>query len=329
MANLEKLPSGSYRFKKQIGGRMIRATFDHKPTDAEIALTIAEKYNIVDRTVAKQTFEVCCRQYIAVNENILSPSTIRGYTNFARNALSDVIRTADINDITPLMVQNEINGYAINHAPKTVKNYHGFLSTVLKMYRPDLHLSSSLPKVPKYEAYVLSENEVKQILKESVGTKYHIPIQLGILALRRSEICALTIDDLDGNYLVINKAMVPDKNSKWIVKYITKTEDGMRRIYLPDKLRDEIIESGVIFDGIPNTLKRGLNSIQKRLGLPVTRFHDLRVFYATYAHSMGVPDAVILANGGWRSDYTMKKVYRKAMEEDRTKYQTAFTDRIF
>ena len=327
--NLEELPSGSYRYKKQINGKLIRVTFDHKPSDAEIALAIAEQYHIVDERVAKQTFEVCCIQYISINENILSPSTIRGYNNFIENALSDTLKATDIHDITRLMIQNEINTYALKHKPKTVKNYHGFLSTVLKMYRPDLHLTTSLPKVAQYEAYVLSEEEVKKILEASKGTKYHIPFQLGVLGMRRSEVAAATIDDLDGNYLSINKVMIPNKENKWVIKHITKTEDGMRKIYLPDSLRDEIIEQGYIFKGVPNTLKKGLNSVQKQLGLPCTRFHDLRVFYATYAHSMGTPDAVILANGGWRSDYTMKKVYRKALDEDKKKFQEELSTKLF
>ena len=329
MANLEQLPSGSYRYKKQIKGKLIRVTFDHYPTDAEIALAIAEQYHVVDESIAKQTFEVCCIQYIAINENILSASTVRGYNNFVKNALSDTLRATDIHDITRLTIQNEINNYATNHKPKTVKNYHGFLSKVLKMYRPDLHLVTALPKVAPYEAYVLSEEEVKRILEASKGTKYHIVIQLGVLGMRRSELAAATIDDLDGNYLSINKVMIPNKKNKWVIKHITKSEEGMRKIYIPDSLKDEILEQGYIFNGSPNTLKKGLNSIQKSLGIPCTRLHDLRVFYATYAHSIGTPDAVIMANGGWRSDYTMKKVYRKALDEDKKKFQEELSGKLF
>lgn len=328
---LEQLPSGSFRYKKQINGKVIRITFDHYPTDAEIALAIAENYHIVDERIAKQTFEVCCIQFIAASENVLSESTVRGYNNFVKNALSDMLRATDIHDITTLMIQNEINSYALDHKPKTVKNYHGFLSKVLKMYRPDLHLITALPKVAPYEAYVLSEEEVKMILEASKGTRYHIPIQLGILGMRRSEVAAVTIDDIDveNNLLSINKVKIPNKKNKMIIKHITKTEEGMRDIYIPDSLKNEILEQGYIFNGEPGKIKRGLNRIQKRLGIPTTRLHDLRVFYATYAHSMGTPDAVIMANGGWRSEYTMKKVYRKALNEDKKEYQEKFAEKLF
>lgn len=327
--NLEQLPSGSYRFKKQINGKMIRVTFDHKPTDAEIALAIAERFHIVDERIAKQTFEVCCIQYIAASKNVLSDTTVRGYNNYVKNALSDLLRSTDIHDITALMIQNEINSYALDHKPKTVRNYHGFLSKVLRMYRPDLHLITALPKVAPYEAYVMSEKEVKKILEASKGTPYHVAFQLGVLGMRRSEVAAATVDDLDGNYLSINKVKIRNTDNKWIIKHITKTEEGMRKIYLPDSLRDEILEQGYIYAYNPETLLKALNKVEKKLGIPHTRLHDLRVFYATYAHSMGTPEAVIMANGGWRSEYTMKKVYRKALEKDKKKYQKQFTSKLF
>ena len=186
-----------------------------------------------------------------------------------------------------------------------------------------------LPKVAPYEAYVLSEEEVKKILEASKGTPYHVAFQLGVLGMRRSEVTAATLDDIEGNYLSINKVKIRNTKNEWVIKHITKSEDGMRKIYLPDSLIDEIHEQGYIYNYNPETLSRGLKKIEKKLGIPYTRLHDLRVFYATYAHSMGTPEAVIMANGGWRSEYTMKKVYRKALEEDKKKYQEQFTAKIF
>lgn len=325
MSNLEKLPSGSWRFRKTINGNKISVTFDHKPTDAEIAIAVAENYSIVSKNVVKQTFEVCCRQCIAAKEHVISPGTIRTYTIYTDKTMSDSLKRMDISRIDALTIQNEVNNYAVDHAPKSVHNYHAFLSMVLKMYRPDLRLTTTLPKIPKYEAQVLTEEEVKQILIASENTKYHIPFQLGVLGLRRGEVCALTLDDVKGNELTINKSKVMDKHDNWIVKQITKTEEGMRKIYIPDSLSAEIHEQGVIYDGSPISLLHALNRLEKKLGIKNTRFHDLRVFYATYAHSLGTPDAVILANGGWRSEYTMKKVYRKAMDNDKKKYQDIFS----
>ena len=110
----------------------------------------------------------------------------------------------------------------------------------------------------------------------------------------------------------INKALVYDKNNKWVVK-TTKTTAGTRKIYIPDALVEEIMQYGMIFKGWPNTLLTGLNRYQDKLGIPRFRFHDLRHFFASYAHSQGISDADIMASGGWSSDYTMKNVYRHEM----------------
>lgn len=43
------------------------------------------------------------------------------------------------------------------------------------------------------------------------------------------------------------------------------------------------------------------------------RFHDLRRYSASIRHALGIPDAYIMADGGWHSDKVLKSVYRHAM----------------
>ena len=57
--------------------------------------------------------------------------------------------------------------------------------------------------------------------------------------LRRSEICALTIDDVDGDTVSINKALVLDKDKNWVVK-TTKTTASTRTIVIPSHIADLI-----------------------------------------------------------------------------------------
>lgn len=72
---------------------------------------------------------------------------------------------------------------------------------------------------------------------------------------------------------------------------------------------------GYLFDGYPNRLNDHLKEIQKRLGLPHFRFHDMRAYFASKAHAIGIPDKYIMANGGWSSDYILKRVYRRTMDD--------------
>lgn len=319
---LERLPSGSYRYKKQINGKKYSITFDHKPTQVEISQFLL---SISDR-VDKNSFGVCCENYISLKEPVLSPSTIRTYYTMKRS-LSDELLRADINNIDQIMIQNEIGLYSKSHSAKSTYNLHGFISAVLGMYRPNLHLHTTLPQKVKYDHYVPSEEEIKLILEESEGTPYHIPIQLGILGMRRSEICCLDDTDLVGNQLSISKAKVKSDKG-WVTKNVTKTTEGKRVIYLPDSLVEEIKKNGM-YQGAPGTIVRYLHSTQSKLGIPHFRFHDLRGFYASYAHSKGIPEQVILESGGWKSSYVMKNVYRRAMEKDKERYQKQFADGLF
>ena len=55
--------------------------------------------------------------------------------------------------------------------------------------------------------------------------------------------------------------------------------------------------------------------VQTRLGLPHFSLHKLRHYFASSSHAMGIPDAVIMSMGGWKTEIVMKSVYRHAQEE--------------
>ena len=301
--------NGSYRVQKMIDGKRYSITYDHKPTEREV---MRDLLKLSDAIPAKGSFLACAKSYIKSKDNVISPSTIKGYTSIL-SALPDDFKHMDISNITQIDIQTVINDYSADHSPKTTRNVHGFISAVLRQFRPDMVIYTTLPQKSVYEPYTPSEDDIKRILDACANEPfYHIPFQLGIMGLRRSEVCALTLDDIRGNTLSINKALVKDVNNKWIVKP-TKTTAGTREIYIPDSLVSEIEQYGKIFDGNPTTLLYGLNKYQDKLGIPRFRFHDLRHFMASYAHSKGMSDADIMSTGGWKSDYTMKSIYRHEM----------------
>ena len=307
---VEKRPSGSYRIRKQVDGKQISLSFDHKPSNAEVIEALAKHARQIPTA---GSFLSCANSYIDSKSNVTSPSTIRGYKAILKG-LPDSFVCLELSKITQIDIQKMINDYSVEHKPKTVRNAHGFISAVLKQYMPDMLLTTTLPQKIENRGYIPNEKDIKKILDESIGSKYHIPIQLGIMSLRRSEICALELSDIKGNTLSITKALVQDENDKWVVKQ-TKTAAGTRELYIPDNLVEEIRQNGTIYDGYPNSLNRQLHKYQDKLGIPRFRFHDLRHFFATYAHSQGISDADIMATGGWKSDYTMKSVYRHEMKQ--------------
>lgn len=301
--------NGSYRVQKMIDGKRYSITYDHKPTEREV---MRDLLKLSDAIPAKGSFLACANSYIKSKDKVISPSTIKGYTSILK-ALPDDFTHKDISSITQIDIQTVINDYSADHTPKTTRNVHGFISAVLRQFRPDMVIYTTLPQKVRNQGYIPTENDIRMILDATKNDPfYHIPFQLGVMGLRRSEVCALEITDISGNTLTINKALVKDVNNNWVVKQ-TKTAAGTREIYIPDSLIREIQDYGKIFDGNPTTLLYGLNKLQDKLGIPRFRFHDLRHFFASYAHSKGVSDADIMSTGGWKSDYTMKSIYRHEM----------------
>lgn len=310
--NIEK-HGNTYRVKKMYKGTLYRVSFDHKPTEREITLAMAEVMR-EDKPKERGTFESFARRYVDSKDKILSPASIRTY-NMLIDRLSDDLKATNIYDITQEQIQKEINNYSIDHAPKTVRALHGFISSVLNMYRPQMTLKTALPRLQKEKGYQPTTEDIKRVLEAVRGSEYSIPFQLGILGLRRGEICALTLDDLKGNELTINKTVVYNKG--WMIKQAAKTDESNRIIYVPDKLADEIRTKGVIYDGDPKRLNKHLQRIQAQLDIPTFRFHDLRHYFASYASTLGIPEADIMAMGGWKSDHVFKSIYRDSMNESR------------
>lgn len=316
---IEKLPSGSYRIRKMYKGKTYTIVTDYKPTQKEAMQLMAAELDKVTPSAPHMTFKASADKYIEVKTNVLSPSSINGYKSVLRN-LSAEFKALNINDIAAMDIQKEINDYSANRSPKTVRNAHGFISAVLGMFRPELNISTTLPQRRRNDSYIPSDDDVKRILERAKGTLYEIPLILATFGLRRSEICALTLEDLNGNILTINKALVTNDSGEFIIK-TTKTIDGTRKIYLPDYVVDLIRKNGKIYDKSPGQIYENLCKYQNELGIPHFKLHALRHYYASMSHSLGIPDSYIMQAGGWKSDNTLKSVYRHAMDDKKEEMQ--------
>lgn len=323
---LEKLPSGSYRIRKTYKGTTYTVVFDHKPTQKEVTQAMAAELDKEPVKKTRMTFETAARQYIDVKSNVLSPSTIRGYHSVL-NSISNDFKSKFIGDVSGIDIQKEINQYAIQHSPKSVRNVHGFISAVLGMFRPNMKISTTLPQKVKKEPYIPSDDDVKTILALVKGTVYEIPILLGCYGLRRSEICALTLDDLEDNIIHINKAMVLDKDLNWIIKS-TKTTASTRDIIIPSNLADLIRKQGFVYRGHPNSISDHLRRLELDNGLEQFTLHKLRHYFASKMSSLNIPEADIIAMGGWETDHVMKSVYRHSLSEDKKKSQKIASDKL-
>lgn len=62
--------------------------------------------------------------------------------------------------------------------------------------RPEFKIYTKLPQKVKSEPYTPNQDDVRKILEAAKGTMFEIPISLACYGMRRSEICALTLDEL-------------------------------------------------------------------------------------------------------------------------------------
>lgn len=320
---IDKLPSGSYRIRMQENGKRYTLTVPFKPkNEIEAYKLIRDKVDRPNGDYDVMSFSCACDKYIATKSNVLSPSTIRGYEAI-RKWIPDSFNKMELRSITQIEVQDLINNLSKTKSPKSIRNIHGLISAVLGVFYPSTVLNTTLPQKVRKSSYIPSENDVKRLLDYCEPTEYFVPIYLASLGLRRGEICALTIDDLVGNKLTINKDMVQDKNHQYVIKDNPKTDASNREIIIPQKLADRIHEQGYIYKYNPNAIDNYLRRNLPHLDIPVFSLHKLRHFFCSYAHENGFSDATIQSLGGWSTPSVMHEIYRHAMDQEKNRQAVA------
>lgn len=305
-----KLASGSYRVQKQVKGTRLSMTFDHKPTKKEIEDEIARRLGFYN---GKLTFEAAANDYIAARTNILSPSTIRGYRQIV-GILSDSFKRKPLDDIANNDIQKEINSFAGKVSAKTVKNRYALISSVFAEFRPDYTLRVNLPMLVRKEPYIPTTDEIRRLLEEAEGTWMKTALLLGCCGLRRGEIYALTLDDIDfeAHVIHVTKDIVIDDMREWVVK-TPKTAQSIRNVVVPEEVIRSIQENGLA-KCHPNRVSNWMRKKQDELGMQHFSLHKLRHYFVSSAHENGVSDANIMAAGGWATPNVMIKHYRHAQD---------------
>ena len=265
------------------------------------------------------TYGTALDNYLESRSSVLSPATIREYKRSRRRDMQELMNLS-IYDITQEIIQTAINKEACSHSPKTVRNMHGLLSAVMKVYRPDFNLNTRLPQKIKPKLYIPTDNDIKILLQHVSDDEMMIAILLAAFGpMRRSEICALESTDIKNKIIHVQRAIVMDENKKWVEKS-TKSFAGDRFIPLPDFIYDKMKGiQGRIIQINPSQVSDRFIDIQNASGLPHFRFHDLRHYCASIQHAMGIPDAYIMQRGGWGSDAVLKQVYRHALSDQEAK----------
>lgn len=328
MATARKLPSGSWRCRIYVGEENGKKIYKSFTADTKKQAEYNATQYLVDnkrknRHISKEqiTFLEALDKYIEAKSNVLSPSTIAGYMGLRKRFALDHpdFSKKKVSNITQEEVQILINRVASQKSPKTVRNYHGLISSVLKPY---MTLNTTMPQKIEPELYIPSDDEIKKLLSAIENTEMEVPVLLGAFCMmRRGEICGLNYDtDIKGTTIHIHHSLVIGTDNKWHLK-APKTKTSDRYIEVEQFIIDKINAKGYVTNLNPNQITQRLHNIQTKHNIPYFRFHDLRHYSASIRHALGIPDAYIMADGGWKSDHVLKSVYRHAMDNERSKMQ--------
>ena len=302
-----KLSSGSWNVRVMVNGKSYSFTDPDRRRCLRRASEFAEA---VQEDIDNPRLIVALENLVESRSDTLSPATIRGYNSIVRAVRTLHPQTAQKRALalTDRDVQNIVNKL---NTPKTQRNYVNLISEATGR-KFSVRYKQKQPR----EIAVPSDLEVLGLIRIFQRTEMEVPVLLGAYAgLRRGEICALTIRDLDGDYLHINKDMVRDDFGEWIIKS-PKTPASNRVIMLPHFVADRIRAQGYITHLSPHAVTNRFIRRQEALGIdaPYT-FHSLRHFFASTLHAEHIPDAYVMRAGGWSTPYVMQKVYRHALDD--------------
>lgn len=324
----KKLPSGKWRaraydYTDSDGKRHYVSFTANSKSEAQTAAR-AHKPSLYNKTptYTEITLREAYKRYVDTRTDTLSPSTVREYTN-ARNRDFPALMGMKLKDITPELVQTAVNEASARYSPKTVRDKHGLLHKVLKLYAPHIVLNTDLPRRVPAEVYVPTTEEVAAALN-AANDLLRVPILLASRgSLRRSEICALTKADITNFGVNITKAMVKDKDKQWVIKP-PKTEAGTRFCPLPPDVIKEIKKYD--FSKInPDKIEREWQQIKEKEGFKF-KFHAFRHYWASLLHSKGFPDQYIAKIGGWSTIEMLHRVYAHALRDKLPEYTNKVID---
>ena len=302
-----KLPSGSWNIRITIN----KQTYSFTDYDKKTVMRMASDFADAQREkVRNPTLAQACEDFIAEREKTLSPSTLRSYRGIVKKITerNPAIMQKKVIALTDMDILNIVRPL---RTVKTKRNYLNFLQVATgKKY--DINLSGKA----SHEIAVPTDLEVMGLLAIFGDTEMEIPVMLGAFGgLRRGEICALTMQDIDGDYVHITKSMVKAPDRSWVIKS-PKTPKSVRRVLLPHFVVERIQKQGYVTHLLPCNISDRFWKTQLRLGIERPYcFHSLRHYSASYLHSIGIPDAYIMERGGWSTPHVMQKVYRHALAD--------------
>ena len=327
-----KLKSGTWFIQLRLNGVSVPVTASAEKACKDKAALLKAEHRAGKRTERHNapTLRKAIDNYIEARQNILSPSTVDGYRRIQRNRFQSVMDKP----ITSTGWQKVINNEAAICSPKTLRNAYRFVVSVLT----DNGITPPKVTLPALESNTrawLEPEQIRELIDAADGTPSALPVFLALHSLRRSEIAALTWENVDIEHKCIHVAgaVVQNEDHQYVHKATNKTDKSRRTIpiMIPELLvilasAPQEARHGPLVDCQPHNISSRINAACRRAGLPEVGTHGLRHSFASLAYHLGMSELETMELGGWSNTQTMHGIYTHLAAADRLKAESKMKD---
>ncbi len=325
-----QLPSGAWFCRVRVDGKDISITRNTKKEAIAEAMAIKAGIKESAKKPKKKTLTQAIDDYISARQNILSPSTIRGYRIIQNNRFPSLMQK-DIYSLTADQCQRAVNVDAKAVKAKTLTNSWRFVSSVISE-ETEQRFNIRLPQIVPADRPWLTPEQIPVFVEAVKGDPIEIPALLALSSLRRSELLNLRWVDVDikAQQLKVNGAAVFNEDGDLVRKQETKNRTSRRIVPLIPPLKAALEQAERTGEYIvtwhPNAIMTRVNRICREHDLPQVGLHGLRHSFASLSYHLNIPEKVVMELGGWSDNQTMRKIYTHISQKDVSTHSAALTN---
>lgn len=274
----------------------------------------------------------------------LAKNTYNGYKVNIEKHILPVIGDIRLIDLQPYDIDRVILNMSKNQLSVTSQRYviatlRKSINTAIKRRILSVNVINlvDIPKPVKYNAKVLTIDEIGILCRECLTNFDYLPVLLGLaFGLRRGEVLGLKWSDFDFDKSIVHIQRTATPRNHGYEFSPCKTQNSIRYLLIPDFVADYLLkwkeEQNILFDdklinsdnfvfalsrGIisATTLNRKFKEVLKKCNLPDIRFHDLRHSWATMMLSLNVPTKIASSMLGHSDVATTLNVYTKVLPD--------------
>lgn len=297
---------------------------------AKITTAIDEgTYTEPSKMTVGEWLDIWHKEYLGA----VKPHTVAHYGSHIQNHLKPSIGALKLSALQPHTIQNLYNKLQEEGlSPKTIKNLHGVLHKALKQAVMLGYLRSNpsdacvLPRVEKKEVSFIEKGKIAELLEAIKGHPYENVYRVDLFTgMRQGEILGLTWDcvDFESGVLTISKQLQKEHVKGGLYRFVSLKNDRVRRIqpapFVMDILRQQRqkqlsdrLRAGGAWENHWNlvftnelgghlcavTVYNHFKRIVKSIGIPDTRFHDMRHTFAMISLQNGDDIKTVQENVG-------------------------------